>query len=69
MRNILRWIAILPASFVSYAVVKSIQTVAAYPFLPDLVGYLNTHRDFGPFTVIGPLFAIYREAFSQLWRC
>lgn len=62
MKNILRWIVTVPASFLAYAVIKSIQTISALPFLPDLVGYLNTHRDFGPHTIMGPLFAIYREA-------
>ena len=62
--KILRWIAVLPASFLAYAVVKGIQTFSALPFLPSLVGYLNAHSDFGPYTVMGPVFVIYRETIS-----
>jgi hypothetical protein len=52
--KILRWIAVIPASFVAYAVANLVQTLFAGEWMPaDALEYLQSHPDLGPFPIQG----------------
>jgi hypothetical protein len=62
MKNILRWIAVLPVSFVAYAVVKAIALFGASEWMSEeVIAYLNTHRDLGPYEIRGSLYVIFTQ--------
>ena len=51
--KILRWIAVIPAFFVAYAVVNLVQALFAGEWIPaDVLDYLRANPDFGLYETV-----------------
>lgn len=62
--NILKWILFLPIGIAIYKLSNILITFLVYPFYKEFVMEIIYSRDFGEYTIIGPLFIFIREVFN-----
>jgi hypothetical protein len=67
MKKTLRWIAVIPAFFVSHVVANLLQTLFAAEWMQvDALEYLRSNPDIGPYPIRGSLFVIIDR---EILRC
>jgi hypothetical protein len=63
-KHILKWILFLPIGIAIYKLSNILITFLVYPFYKEFVMAIIYSRDFGEYTIIGPLFIFIREVFN-----
>lgn len=64
LANWVKWILFIPIGITIYKLSHTLITFLVYPFYREFVMEIIHSRDFGKYTIMGPLFIFFRELFN-----